>query len=326
MMAETREVLSEDELNALAEGVASGEVAVESDPGRASGSVVAYDFHQPAHLLKARLPAMDLVNERFCKKFQTTLFGFLHRMVEIESDDLQMQKFADYLSGLPVSSSVNRVRVNELNGSMLFCVDAPLVYILVDCFFGGPGTAAKTPEEREYSAMEKRIIERVLKMAFKDLSEAWAPVAKLDFEYMHSESRGQMSGLADSSEIVVASRFKLKLNSTECELHMIIPHALLEPLRPVLASGVRKEHVESNESWRRMLRASLGDVEIDISSIFSETDISLGELLSLKPGDFIPVNMKETTEVCCEEVPLFEGRVGMSNQAAAVRLTQWHRS
>ena len=325
-MADSREVLSEDELNALAEGVASGEVEVGSGAGQVSGNVVAYDFHQPAHLLKARLPALDLVNERFCKKYQTTLFGFLQRMVEIEADELQMLKFADYLNSLPLSNSVNRVRINELNGSMLICIDMSLVYVLVDCYFGGPGVPINHDEEREYSAMEKRIIERVLKMAFDDLGEAWAPVSKLSFEFMHAESRGQVSNMADSSEIVVASKLRLKLNDTSCEMHLVIPYSLLEPLRPVLASGVRKENVNSDASWRRMLRASLDDVEIDINSAFTETDISLGELLSLKAGDFIPVNMKETTEVSCEDVALFEGKVGMSNQAAAVRLTRWHRN
>jgi flagellar motor switch protein FliM len=325
-MTDSHEVLSEDELEALAEGVASGEVQVETDHGQGSAGVATYNFHQPGHLLKARLPALDLVNERFCKEYQVSLFNFLHRMLEIEQEELQMLKFADYLNSLPVASNVNRARINELNGSMLFCLDSDLVYILVDCFFGGPGIPPNQSEKREYSVMEKRIIERILNLVFQDLTKAWAPVSKMSFEYMHMENKSQMSGLAESNEIVVLSKLKFKLYETECEMHMVIPYALLEPLRPILASGIRKEHVDSDENWRRLLRNSLGDVEVDINSVFIETDISVGELMSLKAGDFVPVNMTETTTVCCEDVPLFEGKIGVSNQAAAVCLTQWHRN
>jgi len=323
MAANSQEVLTEDELEALKEGVVNGDVQVSGDHGR-SGNVITYDFHQPAHLLKARLPALDLVSERFSREFQTTLFSFLHRMVEIEAQELQMLKFIDYLSSLPVASSVNRVRINELNGSMLMSIDANLVYIIVDCFFGGPGKAGGNIAQREFTTMEKRIIERILNLAFQDLSKAWAPVSKLSFEYMHAENTGQMAGPTDSGEIVVVSKLKLKLNETECEMHLVIPYSLLEPLRPVLASGIRKERVDSDENWKRMLRNNLGEVEVQVNAIFTETEISLGELLSLKAGDFIPVNMTETTTLYCDDVPMFEGKVGMSNQTAAVRLTQWH--
>ena len=325
-MASSQEILSEEELEALAEGVANGEVQVESDTGSGKANAVLYDFHQPAHLLKARLPALDLVNERFCKDFQKTLFNFMQRVVAIEPEEVQMLKFSDYINSLPVSTSVNRVRVNELNGSVLFTIESNLVYLVVDCFFGGPGVAAGSDEEREFTAAEKRMIEKLLNISFKDLESAWSSVSKLSFSYMQAENRSQLSGLADSSEVLVLSKFKVSMNEVSGELHIAMPHSLLEPLRPVLASGVKKGHADSDENWRKNLRAKLEEVEIDINAVFAEAEISLKELLSLKPGDFIPVSMSDATFVFSNDVPLFQGKLGMSNQQAAVRVDHWYHS
>lgn len=322
-MADNREVLTEDELEALAEGVASGSVAVEGGRGNGRANVALYDFHQPAHLLKARVPAMDLVNERFCRDFQASLFRFLQRMVEIEAEEVQMLKFADYLNGLAVNSSVNRVRVNELNGSMLFTLSTELVYVFVDCFFGGRGDTPPARKEREFTVTEKRVVERALNLAFADLSTAWQPVTRLSFSFMHAESRAQMGSMAESTEIVTVSKFKIKMGKLSGEMHLVMPQGLLEPLRPLLASGVKKGHADSDENWRNNLRRKLAEIEIDINAVFTETEISVGDLLSLKPGDFIPVNMSEMTLICAEEVPLFAGKIGMSNQRAAVRVGQW---
>lgn len=324
-MASAKDVLSEDELEALAEGVANGQVKVEGDKNISQPSVSLYDFHQPAHLLKARLPALEMVNERFAKDFQTNLFGFIQRLVEIEAEEVQLLKFADYLNSLPLTTSVNRVRVSELSGSILISVSGNLVYYFVDCFFGGAGAEAKISEDHEFTVTEKRIVERVLELAFQDLVVAWNPVAKLSFTFMHSETRTQLGAMSESSEVVVVSKFNIKANDVEGEISILIPHGLLEPLRPMLASGVKKGNADSDEHWRLNLRKKLEEVEIDINAVFAQAEITLGDLVSLKPGDFVPVNMSEQTVVCSEEVPIFEGKVGMSNQQAAVRVGQFYR-
>ncbi len=318
------DILSEDELEALAEGVNSGEVSVGTDQASALGQVAHYDFHQPAHLLKARLPALDVINERFCKLYQAAMFSLLHRIVEIEADEVQMVKYGDYVNSVPLTASISRVRVDELNGEMLVSIDAKLIFLVVDCFFGGPGEINENALGRDFTETEKRVIQRILGHAMSDLQNAWSPIAKLSFDYLHAESRAQMTNLVDVSDVVVLSKFTIRMNDVTTEMHIAMPFSILEPLRPILASGVRKEHTESDDNWRHDLKARVQDAGIEINAIFSEKTISLRELLMLKTGDFIPIMMKDLTIVYSEDVPLFEGKIGMSNQAAAIKLVNWH--
>ncbi|MBA3582148.1 MAG: flagellar motor switch protein FliM [Gammaproteobacteria bacterium] len=319
----SKDVLSKDEMDALTDNAYEEEIVIEKNGKPAGGRVLQYDFHQPAHLLKARLPALDMINERFCKLFQNGLFNLLHHMAEITSSEIEMLKYTDFINSVALDASISRAKIPELNGAFLIILDASLVYVIVDCFFGGPGRSRASTGEREFTSLEARIIEKLLTSAFKDLQNAWRPVAQLTFEYMHQERHGQLEGLGDTSEIMVRSRFKITIGDEVSEMQIVLPFSLLEPLRPLLASGVRKEHPESDDSWVRLLTDRVQETHVGISAIFAETDITLGELLSLKAGDFISLMMEEDTVVYADEIALFKGKIGVSNQAAAVRLTEW---
>ncbi len=323
-MSDNKEILSDEEIEALSEGVASGQVEVENSGAGKSTNAVQYDFHQPAHILKARLPALDMINERFAKYYGSSLFTVLHRLIEIETGEVELIKYADYINSVPNNASLNKVKANELHSTMLFSFDAKLVYLIVDFFFGGAGIVGKIEEDKELSPTEMRVVERVLSYAFNDLKSAWKPVSAVSFEYLHAESRTQISNFADPAEVVVLSKFTMKFNDLEGEFHIVIPYSALEPLRPILASGARKEQVESDDSWRVRLKERLSDVAVEVNAIFTETNLTLNELLALKPGDFIPISMKDTTTVCSNDIPLFEGKIGMSNRATAVRVMNWN--
>jgi flagellar motor switch protein FliM len=103
-----REVLSQDEVEALAEGVSKGDIALGADK-RPIGEVFPYDFHQPAHLLKARLPSLEKINERISSLYQKSLFGLLQKYIEISVAEVELVKQGDYIAKLSSNASINRI-------------------------------------------------------------------------------------------------------------------------------------------------------------------------------------------------------------------------
>ena len=64
--------------------------------------------------------------------------------------------------------------------------------------------------------------------------------------------------------------------------------------------------------------------ELDIRGVLSETRITLGKLLELKAGDFIPLRDVQTVSFKTQQMPLFDARVGNSNGRVSVSLSRWH--
>ena len=75
-------------------------------------------------------------------------------------------------------------------------MEARLVFILVENFFGGDGRFHARIEGREFTPTERRIVQLLLKIVFEDYKEAWSPVMGVEFEYLDSEVNPSMRTLS----------------------------------------------------------------------------------------------------------------------------------
>ncbi|HHQ42132.1 MAG TPA: flagellar motor switch protein FliM [Chromatiales bacterium] len=314
------DVLSQEEIDALLHGVDSGDVETGQDEPPEDG-VRAYDFTSQDRIVRGRMPTLEMVNERFARHFRISLFNMLRRTAEISVGGVQLLKFGEYVHRLYVPTSLNLVRIKPLHGTALFVIDPKLVFTVVDNFFGGDGRFPAKIEGREFTPTETRIIKIVLEHAFRDLHEAWAPVLPVEFEYLNSEVNPQFANIVSPSEVVVVSSFQVELDGGGGELHVTLPYSMIEPIRELLDAGVQSDRTEADERWAEALRYGVRDSLVELTSTLVETTLSLREVMELKPGDIITVDLPEEVELRAEGVPLFRGVYGIANGKHAVKIT-----
>ena len=168
------DILSQDEIDALLHGVDEvPEDEPSEDDGKESG-VVRFDFAAQDRIVRGRMPTLELVNERFARHLRISLFNMMRRTAEVSINGVQMLKFGEYVHTLFVPTSLNMVRFRPLKGTALITMEARLVFILVETFFGGDGKYHAKIEGREFTPTERRIIQMLLKIIFEDYREAWA--------------------------------------------------------------------------------------------------------------------------------------------------------
>ncbi|MDP3293961.1 MAG: flagellar motor switch protein FliM [Nevskia sp.] len=316
-----QDLLSQDEIDALLHGVDSGSVATEAPPA-APGEARNFNFATQDRIVRGRLPTLEMINERFARLFRIGLFNMLRRSPELSVVGIEMAKFSEYTHSLLVPTSLNLVRVKPLRGTALFIFEPRLVYSVVENFFGGDGKIATKIEGREFTPTEMRVVQLLLRQAFSDLQEAWSPVMDLDFEYLNSEVNPHFANIVSPSEIVVVSRFRIELEGGGGDLHITFPYSMIEPIRDQLDTGLQSDRVEKDERWTLSLREQLQDAEVEIGSQLATFNLSVRELLQLKPGDVLPVNLPKTIDLCVEDMPVFKGTFGLSHGNNAVRITE----
>ncbi len=64
------------------------------------------------------------------------------------------------------------------------------------------------------------------------------------------------------------------------------------------------------------------DAPVELQGVIAETELSLGELLSLKEGDFIPLGKGNRARFFAENIPLFEATIGAANGMISARVTE----
>lgn len=313
------DLLSQDEIDALLDGVEGGAVATGEDEPLPSDAVQSYDFTQQDRIVRGRLPTLEMVNDRFARFFRLGVFNVLRKSCEVSVLGVKMIKFAEYVHSLAVPSNLNLVKIKPLRGTALAVFEPRLVFTVIDNFFGGDGRFHARIEGRDFTATENRVIQIMLAELFAAMTEAWAPVLGLEFEYLNSEINPQFANVVSPTETVVVSRFHVELDGGGGEIHLTLPYAMVEPIRTLLDAGVQSDRVDRDDRFAEFLREEVLDAEVEVSSLLLEMQLSIGDFLHLRPGDVIPMQLPELCTVFAEDVPVFRGRYGQSSGRNAIR-------
>lgn len=200
-------------------------------------------------------------------------------------------------------------------------MEARLVFILVENFFGGDGRYHAKIEGREFTPTERRIIQMLLKLVFEDYKDAWAPVMDVGFEYLDSEVNPAMANIVSPTEVIVVSSFHIELDGGGGDFHVAMPYSMLEPIRELLDAGVQSDKGDTDVRWSKALRDEIMDVKVELKAKLLETELSLRELMELRPGDIIPVEMPENLLVFVEDLPTFHAKMGRTKENVALKIT-----
>ncbi|MDU0112841.1 flagellar motor switch protein FliM [Psychrosphaera aquimarina] len=317
------DLLSQDEIDALLHGVddVEEEEIDESDGGGKSGTLD-YDFSSQDRIVRGRMPTLELVNERFARHMRISLFNMMRRTAEVSINGVQMIKFGEYIHTLFVPTSLNMVRFRPLKGTGLITMEARLVFILVDNFFGGDGRYHAKIEGREFTPTERRIIQMLLKLIFEDYKEAWSPVMDVSFEYLDSEVNPAMANIVSPTEVIVISSFHIELDGGGGDFHVALPYSMLEPIRELLDAGVQSDKEDTDYRWSKALRDEIMDVYVDLSTQLLEMEIPLSQILELKDGDIIPIEMPEHITVYVEDLPTYRAKLGRCRDNVAIQISE----
>jgi flagellar motor switch protein FliM len=317
------DLLSQDEIDALLHGVDEVEEDdIGDDEGSGSFKALQYDFSSQDRIVRGRMPTLEIVNERFARHMRISLFNMMRRTAEVSINGVQMLKFGEYIHTLFVPTSLNMVRFRPLKGTGLITMEARLVFILVDNFFGGDGRYHAKIEGREFTPTERRIVQMLLKIIFEDYKEAWAPVMDVSFEYLDSEVNPAMANIVSPTEVVVISSFHIELDGGGGDFHISLPYSMLEPIRELLDAGVQSDTEDTDLRWSKALRDEIMDVQVGLSTQLLELELSLAQIMELKAGDIIPVDMPEHVTVFVEELPTFRAKMGRSRDFVALQISE----
>lgn len=315
-----QDLLSQDEIDALLHGVDDGDIDTDSDLD--PGLVKAYDLTSQDRIVRGRMPTLEMINERFARYTRISMFNLLRRTADVSVGGVQIQKFGEYVHTLYVPTSLNMVKFRPLRGTGLIILDARLVFKLVDNFFGGDGRHAKI-EGREFTPTELRVVQMVLNQAFIDLGEAWKAVYPINFEYIHSEVNPSLANIVSPSEVVVVSTFHIELDGGGGELHITMPYSMIEPIREVLDAGLQSDTDERDERWVKALREDILTAKVDLECDVASREILLRDIVDLKVGDVIPIDLPDFHVLTANGVPMFRTQLGQHNGNLALKVLEF---
>ena len=128
-------------------------------------------------------------------------------------------------------------------------LDAAFVFTLVDIFFGGDGKGRRTEGEPEFTPMEVRLVRKFVAAILQDMREAWKPFAIVDFQLGASEINPIFAAVAAGSDPVCVTGFDLLLGGREFHFDIVLPDAVVEPVRHLRDAGQQDQIEADSRRW-----------------------------------------------------------------------------
>jgi len=311
--------LSQDEVDALLEGVTGESQKLDHADEKKEG-IRSYDLSNQERIVRGRMPTLEIINERFARNLRVGLFNFVRRSPEISIGPVRVIKYSAFLRDIVVPTNINIIGLQPLRGNGLVIMDPKLVFAVIDTLFGGTGKVHFRIEGRDFSPTEQRIIQRMVQVVLDEYGKAWGALFRFQFTHLRSEMHTQFANVASPSEIVVATTFNVEIGDTGGEIHLCVPYSSLEPIRDILFSSVQADGQEPDTRWLHQLTRQVQDAEVELIAELAQTRVTVRQLLGMKPGDFIPIPLKEVVPVKIDQVPVMEARYGTVNNKIALRV------
>ncbi|MCG5074997.1 flagellar motor switch protein FliM [Paraburkholderia tagetis] len=312
------EFMSQEEVDALLKGV-TGEVDTEATQTEKQG-VRPYNIATQERIVRGRMPGLEIINERFARLMRVGIFNFMRRTAEISVGPVRVQKYSEFTRNLPIPTNLNLVHVKPLRGTSLFVFDPNLVFFVVDNLFGGDGRFHTRVEGRDFTQTEQRIISKLLSLVFDHYTTAWKSVRPLTFEHVRSEMHTQFANVATPNEIVIVTQFSIEFGTTGGTLHICMPYSMIEPIRDVLASPLQGEVLDVDRRWVRVLSQQVQAAEVELTADLAHVPVTFEQILNMKKGDVLPMNIPEHIVAKVDGVPVMECGYGIFNGQYALRV------
>ncbi|MEX0886852.1 MAG: flagellar motor switch protein FliM [Phycisphaeraceae bacterium] len=297
-MAET---LDQNEVDALLAAVDSGDVAVEASEGPPARifshrpprmaeqlQVQPYDFKRPERVSKDQMRALQHLHEGFSRNFGASLSTFLRTIMEVKVASIEQMTFGEFTYSLPNPTCFNLLSCEPLEGNICLEVSPLIVYPVIDRLLGGSSADLFIPQ-RPLTAIELRLVGKILERAMRTLEEAWEHVLPLHFDWAEHESNPVLVQIVPPNEVVVLVQFELKMSGRAGTMSLCIPYNVIEPVMDKLSSQswVAYKRNRGDEQLRDRVAQHLEAARVDVNAVLANTTIKLTDLVNLQTGDLI---------------------------------------
>lgn len=319
------QVLSQEEVNALLNGISGGEVETEQEEIPEDSETQTYDLTSQNKVVRERMPVLEMITEKFSRIFGTTLSSLLKRIVNVNIMSVDMLKYGEFMKGIPLPASLHVFKMDPLRGSSVFIVESQVIFALVDIMFGGTGRETFKIEGRDFTTIENNLIKRVILSALSDLEKVWKPVIDLAIVYLKSEINPQFAQIMVPTDVAIVINFEIDMGFSTGTLTLCMSYSMIEPIKKKLEGTYQDETLGGNKEWATKLKEGLKLSEVDLTVELGKTELTGREIISLKNGDVIPLDhcYTDDLDVYIEDIIKFRGKPGIYKGNQAVEISEF---
>ena len=316
--------LSQSEIDLLLSSFMSGDTnSIDSDAEIEKREAKFYDFARPSKINKEQLRSLHGIHDSYSRLLSSFLTGYLRTTVNIEVASAEQVTYSEFNSLLVNPVILCFFQPTPLKGTVVLEISSAIGYAIIDRILGGPGSEVKI--SRDFSDIEKILLEKVTHQMLSFVTEAWDSTEKIKPLFEKIETNSQFAQIIPPSEMTALITLSIKIGTVEGLMNFCIPHSVLEPILEKLNTRFKfnmdvqleeevfSDKIEKNiETTRIPIRANVGKAYINVS-----------DFVHLQVGDIIPLDsfVSSDMNIMVGDMLKYKAKPGISRGKNAVQIT-----
>jgi flagellar motor switch protein FliM len=297
----SEEFLSQEEIDALLGG--------ETKEKEEKPEVYPFDFSQVEHIKKGGVPGLELLFERWVKIYRESIRRIVPQVAMITKESVYITRFNSFISKIPMPASYSIVSIRPFKENFLFVLDSRLVFVVISVMFGGPAKPFKI-EGREFTKLEMRIIQDIVKVALETFQQVWKDVYPVEVELKGIELNPTLARIVSGNEKVIVVECSMDVDGYEAPFFFCFPHGMFMPIKEIIFSEAL--FAEKDPVWEEYLRTKVLKTKLKLTLELAKRRYKLKEVLEWKEGDKLNLDVPKDSllKVYVEESPKFKAKLG----------------
>ncbi|MBU0481461.1 MAG: flagellar motor switch protein FliM [Proteobacteria bacterium] len=288
------QILSQDEVDALLKGISGGDIEEPEEPiDSEEFGFTPYDFTRQEKIVQVKMPGMEVIHDSFLRATRGSLASSLRRIIDVTAVPMELDRFGAFVRTLPVPSSLQIFKMEPFRGHALMVLEPKLVFAFVENFLGGSGSRNVRIEGRDFTAIEQRLIQRVVNLLLSDLEKAWSSVHPIKIQYLRSEINPQFAKICQPEDVVIINRFEVDMDRAIGSITTCIPLSNLESVKSKLTTSFQKEQSEEDMLITRKLTDNVKNIEAPFNVRLGTVSLPASDILQLETGDILQLDQRK---------------------------------
>lgn len=325
------DVLSQSQIDALLNSFSSeGTKAFdEIEEQSKEQKIKNYDFKMPKKFTKEQLKVIDGIFENYSRVLSSYLTGLMRIYCKVEVLSIEEQVYYEFNNALPdyvmmsmINMGITDDDVMETNSIME--ISNPIAFSMMDRLMGGSG--AYVEQNRDFTEIEVGLFASVMSRMAGLLKEPWGTYIDINPTISTIETNARVMQSIPPDEVVILVVLEMEIKDVKNTMTFCIPAINLESIMAKFGDrwsrGTKKLDPKKEKERRVSLLEAIKDSELKIDAVLCETKLDLFDVLTMQPGDVIPLNMPIDSNVTVKigSNIWFDGKLGIKNKKKAVKI------
>lgn len=320
-------ILSKEEIAELLSAVHDGEIPLrDEEPEEPSGarrevsSLNLVALQGPRH---CKIENFDLILDTMARHLGISLTNRMQRSIGVRRSIMEVYEYDTFLQQLAGRDALGVIRLDPLRWRGVIIFKERLAFYLLEHLLGGAPDVQLALPNRPLTAIEASILRNVMVDACLDLNKTFSPLEKLESALVKIESSTRLINIVPGDASVLAARFVVTGQNLEDEIILILPMAMLDPLKEKMRARTAVFSESQDRPWQTQLEQEIYQMDVDLSARIATLNLTVRDILNFREGDILDLGCAPSSplQVRAAGQPKFHAMAGTHQGMKAVRIS-----